>query len=200
MNGTVDMATEIDIEGILAVQDTNDLQKKVLEGRGKEQIEDEGFLVHKLTKGELEEFIKTPGEAIVVIYKEDNRILGYAIGYSLRFQHIKHPDWVDSIKLKTDVDKSLLSQNNALYYRQLAISPERKRQGIGTRLSDALIRQALNRSWHDSFGEILKSPYYNKPSFASSETTESKEIGEIYEMYHEVPYVWALVYRNIQPH
>jgi predicted GNAT superfamily acetyltransferase len=182
-------AKKVDIQGILQVQKERSLSSAVKE-KDREDIERNGFLVHMLSEDELEKLIDTPQDVITITYKENEDVLGYAIGYTMKLWRELHPDWENGIHFLEHFGPQDIGENS-VYFRHVATSQNAK-AGIGAQISKELVRLSQEKGFTRILGEILKEPYLNRPSLVVHKRMGFSEIGEIDEVFEGGQYKWGL--------
>lgn len=184
----IGQAAKMDIQGILQVQNEQSLSDAIAKGKSREEIERSGFLVHMLTAEELEKLLDMPQDVIVLSCKENEKVLGYSIGYAVKLWKELHPNWENSIRFFNDFGLQDVG-NDAVYCRHVAAS----KAGVGAQLTRELVRMSQERGFTKMLGEIAKEPYINRVSSAVHKRMGFEEIGEIDEILEGAQYKWGLV-------
>jgi len=151
----VGFAKAEDIDGIISVQKRRLLREKKNVG-----IVKEGFLVYPVSSKELKELLPREN-AIILVAKERERVLGYILSYDLNFWRELKPGWYEKLNASEHV-KQVLLRKKVLYLRHIARLKGCK--GVGTRLLSELMKIAKRRKYEYVICEILESPVKNKTS------------------------------------
>ena len=190
------LATKADIGDILEIQRINSLQEAEAQEKTKDEIERAGLLVHLLTEEEIEELLEQPENVSLIVCRENNEVVGYAVGYKMKFWKDLHPGWIDSVKFTDGHSESDISDEKSVYFRHVATSSNAT-PGTGKKISNELVRQSIENGYSTILGEILKEPYENKPSLVMHKRIGFKEMGEIEEDYEGVKYKWGLFEKEL---
>jgi hypothetical protein len=185
-----------DIKDLLQIQISRSLHNSAQNGLVEDKIMRHGFLVHTLSEEEIKFLINKEGVYFLVRRNEDT-VVGYALGYNLKIWKELNPDWFESVKFIDDRNIEDLSDNLTMYFRHVATIPSDD-HATGLKLSRELFQLAKNLNYKNVLGEILKEPYFNSPSYKIHTRLGAIDIGEIEEVYNEVKYKWILLQKELR--
>lgn len=171
---TIGNAGEEDINEILTIQAQKLVDPENIAQGDTQEIEEKGFLVYPLSKSELEELIKDPGNHIIKVAKKDGRVIGYLIAYDLDNWRELHPDWLNNLEGKRDS----LTQRRTLFGRHIAVDESETGSGIGRALLEAVIFTGRTRDYQNFVVEVLDKPITNRKSTKFVERAGFKKIGQ----------------------
>jgi predicted GNAT superfamily acetyltransferase len=186
---TVSLATVMDIDGVLSIQNQNLLENK--QGDTEEEKINGGFLIHPLSKEDLTKIINNSDSHILLVAKEGNEIQGYILGYNLDDWKRQRPNWQTLLEI-SDETKEILKREKILYMRHIARKPDGK--GIGSSLLVKMFEEVSARGYLYVIAEILQEPYMNIASVQFAEKFGLTMVGKRQE---ENGYVWGLFMKKI---
>ena len=125
----------------------------------------------------------------MLVSKEGNQVIGFALCYSLEKWVSTKPEWKENLII--DENAPDIFSQPTLYFRQVAVLPEK--EGAGTRLEWSVFQEAKSRGYKYVVGDILKSPITNIKSMGFHQHMKFVPIGTV----KDGNLVWTLVCKEL---
>ncbi len=189
-NSEIVEADNTDIEGVISVQDS------LLVDRGDlnqdSRLPEKGFLLYRTTREELEDVISNPENHIFLVIKEDEKVIGYLLSYSLKAWIDAKLAWRDGVVLNKDIPADFLDKN-IIYGRQVAILPDKKSNAVP--LESRFFDEARRQGYQFVLADILLSPIRNERSLKYHQNARVgfKQIGIV----NDGDLVWGLFSKEL---
>lgn len=196
-----------DIGGIISVLEENLLPREILDkekretylknvGKELEDFSKEGFLVNQTSEDELANAIMDNENHIILIAKENNDVMGYALTYNLGKWRQLYPEWEKSVELFNEKEKESVFENkDVLYFKHIATKKSSKKTSLGIRLEYKVFAEAKKKLYKKVIGEMLDYPIKNKAAIGYNEKIGFKKIGLIRESKNDL--IWGLYEKDL---
>ncbi len=161
--GTSDLTiVDAGIEDIPVIMEIQESQIKAPETLSPDEAQ-KGFLVYKIDADELKTLMTGNIRHLIKIARKNGKAIGYFIAYDMQYYLRQHPDWMENFVEENPglKYKEIFSGDDVLFSKQLALSDEGKKSGIGFKLFDAVLADAILMAFKHEVGEVLAEPIRN---------------------------------------
>ena len=161
-----------DIPAIIAIMEQHFIHQKA--AMDKDTLESVGFLIHGFSESDIREAIADEKNHIVLVATENDAVIGYVLNYDLK----KLNDWMVDLQ-STSEYLAILTGKKVFYHRHIAKIPHKK--GVGKKLLQSLMNEAVLRNYDYIVCQILQKPYQNRASVKLHEALGFFQIGVVEE-------------------
>ncbi len=159
-----DSSFEIFDAGVEDIPSIMEIQRSLLKKPESLSIDDtkRGFLVYEVGEDELRFIMTSDVKHIIKIVKRNNIVMGYFIGYDMKYYLKQHPEWIDEFEDNSGGEfKKIFKGDNVLFSKQLALKPNAKKSGLGSKIYEVAYQDAISLGFRQEVGEVLAEPIRN---------------------------------------